>query len=232
MEVLYRTNTIHIGSAILIRRFQGILSPRIVSSVTSLELVWNTRILSMDDGFTGMPGKSKIKYPTPLFPSLQYLRVSFTALPWPQTADLEDINHAIGLPFSELNREKIGRQLHEYTLPGMDKLLDRIAPANADVTFSCPKWDWYSQIDLKLVEAQGVERTRPCRSEMEGLKCWRVVPRQDTPGTVDTVTPGDLEQGSGAPKLRDGYWIHVPIYQVSMYADGKRVQNPRIRALD
>lgn len=230
MDVLYRTNTIHIASAILVRRFQGILSPRIVSSVTSLELVWNSRILRLEDGFTGMPGKYQSKPPsTPVFPALQYLRISFTLVPWLQNMDMTDENHAIGLPFNEGDREKLSSQLHNYTLPAIDGLLDRIAPASTDVTLSCPDWDWYGQIDLKLVETQGVDKTMPRRSEMEGLKCWRVVPRQNTPET-DSTTPRGLEEGSGVPKLRDGYWIHIPIQHVCLYNNGKIVF-PTLRKL-
>lgn len=237
MEILYRTNTIHIASVILLRRFQGILSPRVVESITSLELVWNSRLLRFEDGFTGMSGQSKTKEqlppsPIPLFPALQYLRISFIHAPWSQAVDVDDVNHALGLPFNERDRSKTATQLHEYTLPAVDVLMDRIAPAEAEVTVSCPSWEWYRNIDLKLVEIQGLKETRLCRSEMEGLKCWRIVPREDkaTPAATETsITPADLEEGSARPKLREGYWVHIPVYEVSLVGERKH-SNPRLRA--
>lgn len=236
MEILYRTNTIHIASVILLRRFQGILSPRIVESITSLELVWNSRLLRFEDGFTGMSGQSMKKpppSPVPLFPSLQYLRISFIHTPWSQAVHVDDVNHALGLPFNERDRSKTAIQLHEYTLPAVDKLMDRIAPAEAEVTLSCPSWEWYHNIDLKLVEIQGLEQTRLCRSEMEGLKCWRIVPRGDgdnktAAATESNVTPANLEEGSARPKLREGYWVHIPVYEVSLVGDRKS-PNSRLR---
>ena len=114
MEILYRTNTTHIASVILLRRFQGILSPRIVESITSLELVWNSRLLRFEDGFTGMSGQSMKKpppSPVPLFPSLQYLRISFIHTPWSQAVHVDDVNHALGLPFNLWSAALLQRML-------------------------------------------------------------------------------------------------------------------------
>jgi hypothetical protein len=218
VEVLYRTNTLHIASHILIRGFQDIMAPQVVSSITSLELVWNPKSVHIEDGFTGLPEsndsrQSKIR--GPLFPSLKYLRISFAGL----CSRHDDVDHAVKLPRTEDNRTNLSRQLHQYTLPAIDKVLDRIAPPSADVTLSCRNWAWYIEIDLLLVESQGKEKTKPQRSEMEGLKCWRVLPTsKPADKEADGALDRDLEIGTeGKTPRREGYWIHIPVQQIKLH---------------
>ena len=90
----------------------------------------------------------------------------------------------------------------------MDDLIHRIAPARADVTVSCAKWDWYELIDLALLESQGKEATRMQRADIEGLRCWRIIPIRRS-----TVSD-DVEAGLPSAQSREGYWIHIPIGDV------------------
>jgi hypothetical protein len=196
------------------------LSTRVLSSLTSLELVWGMRFLLVDEAFTGMNDVTS-SLPEPLLPSLRYLRISFTARSWAESErELNHVNLVTGLPFEDQSSYRLGRQLHAFTLRQFDELFDRIAPASAEITLSCPSWDWYCNIDLTLAETQGLPSTKTCMSEMEGLKCWRVIDREQA--TADAAQgQKDMEQGNGGRRLLDGYWIHVPVHQIQLYNDRK-----------
>lgn len=200
------------------------MSPRIVSSITSLELVWDAKALPFSDGFIGFPEKrsgKKARPPStgPIFPSLLHLRLSLRM--WSNAK----IDHNTGLDSSYPNKRELVEKIHSYTLPAIDSLVDRIAPPSTDVALSCPRWDWYSNIDLVLVGRQGLETTKPQRSEMEGLKCWRDV---TTTRNLDAgaVTDGELEDGTGTNRCtRQGYWIHIPIQDVKFYSNSEYCSN-------
>uniref|UniRef100_A0A8H7TRB8 DUF7730 domain-containing protein n=1 Tax=Bionectria ochroleuca TaxID=29856 RepID=A0A8H7TRB8_BIOOC len=77
LHVLYSTNTIHITSKILLTSMHRIISPVMLSSIRSLELVWNPDELPFDLGFSNpCEAKSDI-VGSPVFSSLDYLRISF-----------------------------------------------------------------------------------------------------------------------------------------------------------
>ena len=198
------------------------MAPQVVSSITSLELVWNPKTVRLEDGFIGLPESNddqQTKRGQPLFPSLKYLRISLT----PLCGRHDTLDHAVNLSRNEENRTALSKQLHQYTLPAIDEVLDRIAPPSAEVTFSCRNWAWYVEIDLALVESQGKETTRPQRSEMEGLKCWRVTPSPEA-GEKENSDTSDraLEEGTeNRSTRREGYWIHIPVQQIKLHQHSK-----------
>ncbi|CAG9936313.1 unnamed protein product [Clonostachys rosea f. rosea IK726] len=204
MDVLYRTNTIHIASAPLLHYLPDIMTPNVLSHITSLELVWNANQVPLALGFTGQAASKSHKRQTePLFPSLQVLRITFASLTW------GELDAATGLNWPYRSKDTLASRLETRLFPDIDALLDRIVPPSTDVTISCPKWIWYEVTDLALVEKQGKEATRPQRADIEGLKCWRKTP--------STATGGDkgLEEASGSP-FRAGFWIHIPVEDVNL----------------
>lgn len=209
MDVLYRTNTIHIASAPLLHHLPDIMTPNVLSRITSLELVWNATQVPLTLGFTGQAASKSHKRQTePLFPSLQVLRITFASLTW------GELDAATGLNWPYSSKDTLASRLQTRLFPDIDALLDRIVPPSTDVTISCPKWIWYEVTDLALVEKQGKEATRPQRADIEGLKCWRETPSAATSGDKG------LEEASGST-FRAGFWVHIPVEDVNLGTGSK-----------
>ena len=84
---------------------------------------------------------------------------------------------------------------------------------------TCPVWDWFVVLDLKLLEEQGAEVTRMQRADVEGLKFWRKTPRGG--GKMDEIR-GEEGEGSGdGRRKRDGYWIHVELKDTQLDYGGE-----------
>ncbi|KAH6989380.1 hypothetical protein BKA56DRAFT_253716 [Ilyonectria sp. MPI-CAGE-AT-0026] len=216
-HILYSTNTIHIASPALLRSLQDVIPEQRVSEMTSLELVWKPKQLPLSLAFTSQrkPGsQSELTSTGPVFPALVYLRITFKRLVY------GDMDEATGLIWPYERKTVLAEKIHNHLLPTIDRLLDRIVPPTTEVTISCSKWDWYEAIDLKLIEKQGIEKTKPGRADIEGLRCWREIPRKslDRDATEATPTTSEEAQGgeSAAKSLREGYWIHMPIEDVHL----------------
>lgn len=194
-DILYSTNTIHIASPVLLRSIQDIIPQPRLSEMTSLELVWKPKEIPLSEGFVSGDQPS----PIPIFPSLVYLRICFKRLVYGA------VDEATGLVWPYESKALLADTLCNHTLPTIDRLLERMVPPTTDVTVSCSKWDWYEAMDLKLVESQGVEKTKPQRADIEGLKCWREMPRKDGEESAEET---DIP--------RRGYWLHMPIEDVHL----------------
>ncbi|UNI17758.1 hypothetical protein JDV02_004078 [Purpureocillium takamizusanense] len=201
VEVIYKTNTIHIRSPILLRCIQDLVPRQRLSEMTSLELVWKPKQVALRQGFTGRKGSPPFK--APLFPSLRHLRISFHTLAY------GEVDEATGLEWPYESAEVLSRALHERLFPEIDGLLERIAPPSAEVLVSCSKWEWYEVIDLYLLERQGEAKTRLQRADIEGLKCWRETPKA-------TSDDADVESLERPATRRDGYWIHMCFEDVKL----------------
>ena len=193
VEVLYKTNTIHISSPVLLRCIQDLIPRQRLADMTSLELVWKPKQLPLRLGFTGRKGSPPFE--APIFPSLRHLRISFYRLVY------GEIDEATGLQWPYESQDELSRALHERLFPEIDSVLERIAPPSAEVVVSCSKWEWYEVVDLHLLEKQGPAKTQLQRAEIEGLKCWRETPRR--------TSAAEAEDSQQPPVQRDGYWIHM-----------------------
>jgi hypothetical protein len=172
----------------------------ILAHIRSLELVWQSGDLSLLDGFCS--ATSKRKYQQPVFPYLTHLRIAFKQLV------IHEVDAATNLIWPYDNKRLLSERLHNFLLPQLDILINRIAPSTAEVTVSCAKWDWYELIDYQLLESQGKEATRMQRADIEGLRCWRTIPVRRE------ITSTDSEKGLPPAQSREGYWIHIPIGDV------------------
>ncbi|VUC21464.1 unnamed protein product [Clonostachys rosea] len=196
LHVLYRTNTIQISSMQLHRSLPDILSPTVISNMTSLELVWDLAALPFDDGFISKKGLSSKDRREPLFPSMKYLRIAFAE-------DLTSRRYqALGIRW-DLSESGLTDILIDFILPMLDKFIERSVPPTTDVTVSCLSWDWYRAIDLRLVDAQGEAQSRPQKADIGGLKILRLIPK---PETNSSETGGD---SSTQHTIREGIWIHA-----------------------
>lgn len=203
MDVLYGTNTFHIASPVLMKSMSDLFPSHILANIRSLELVWQPKDLPLVDGFCSRVKPSK--YQHPVFPSLAYLRISFARMV------IHEVDHATDMIWPYDNRRLLSERLHNSFLPQMDELINRIAPPMAEVTVSCAKWDWYELIDVSLLESQGKEATRMQRADIEGLRCWRMMPIRRS------ISWEDAEAGLSSVPSREGYWIHIPIGDVRLH---------------
>ncbi|KFZ16517.1 hypothetical protein V502_05059 [Pseudogymnoascus sp. VKM F-4520 (FW-2644)] len=208
VDILYKTNTIHIASPILMQSIQDVISWQRLQDITSLELVWKSEILPLQLGFTGSNNSRPRPPAMPIFPCLRILRISFQKLVY----DEEDYSLGIVYPYED--KKILSHRLHDHLLPAIDELLQRIVPPTTDVTVTCSKWAWYLEIDLFLMEKQGKEETRMQRADIEGLKCWRNTPRR-----IERVSDRALEDAQGVEGRRTGFWIHVCIDEVHLDLD-------------
>jgi hypothetical protein len=197
LDVLYKTNTIHISSPVLMRSIQDVIPRQRLADITSVELVCKPKQLPLDLGFTGNYNSQHQLYAGPIFPSLRYLRISFKRLTY------GEIDNALGIVWPYKSKEILSHRLHDHFLPELDRLLERIVLPSTDVTVTCSKWDWYVAIDLFLMKKQGKEGTKLQRADIEGLKCWRSTPRR-------------IEDASGVEGRRKGFWIHMCLEGVNL----------------
>lgn len=218
VEILYRLNTISISSHILLRAAQDLLAPPVVASITSLELVWDISKVPLEEGFTGLKGPNSEgqSRTEPIFSSLKFLRISFAAKKEKENWDAND--PVTGLPYNAAESLKL-EHLQKHTLPAIDRLLERMAPPEADVIFSCRGWGWYEALGTALLEKQGKKVTKSQNCELGGDKCWRVTPEATLAGEGESggeseAGAGDreLEEGKGTAQgaRREGFWIHRP----------------------
>ncbi|CAH0047712.1 unnamed protein product [Clonostachys solani] len=206
MDVLYRTNTIHISSSVLIQDINNFLTLNVLSMITSLELVWKLEEFTVEEAFSGhaatVPSyRSSIEYPSVTFPALRHLRIAFKRLI--RSNKLFGIELGLGYNFQQ--RQEETERIYEYFLPKLDCLLSRIAPPTAEIIISWADWRLYSYFDLKLLEVQGKEKTRMHEPNIGGMACWRELPclmSNSIPGTVD-------HEYHSQQVARNGYWLHV-----------------------
>ncbi|KIE03479.1 hypothetical protein MAJ_00010, partial [Metarhizium majus ARSEF 297] len=203
MDVLYGTNTFHIASPVLMKSMSDLFPSHILANIRSLELVWQPKDLPLVEGFCSRVKHSK--YQHPVFPSLAYLRIAFARMV------IHEVDHATDMIWPYDNKRLLSERLHNSFLPQMDELINRIAPSTAEVTISCAKWDWYELIDVSLLESQGKEATRMQRADIEGLRCWRMIPIRRS------ISWEDAEAGLSSVPSREGYWIHIPIGDVRLH---------------
>ncbi|KAJ6441330.1 cyanamide hydratase [Purpureocillium lavendulum] len=211
VEVLYKTNTIHIESPVLLRSIQDLIPRQRLSDITSLELLWKPKELPLRLGFSGREGSSPCDIP--LFSSLRHLRLTFKYLVY------GEIDEATGLEWPYEDQAALSRALHERLFPEIDDLLERIAPPTAHVVVSCCKWDWYELTDLYLLEKQGEAKTRLQRADVEGLKCWRETPPRKASSIVD------MNNSRHSVTRREGYWIHSSFEDVQLDPGATRASN-------
>ncbi|CAH0056385.1 unnamed protein product [Clonostachys solani] len=80
-EILFRLNTFHISSPVLLLGIQNIMSSNIISMMTSLDIVFDRAVVDLNEAFTGLPPTLGIKSTHEAgkftFPSLQQLRICF-----------------------------------------------------------------------------------------------------------------------------------------------------------
>ncbi|VUC35378.1 unnamed protein product [Clonostachys rosea] len=207
IEVLYQTNTIQISSPVLLQGAHDILSPFKLSMIRSLELAldgFNVRLSQVLLGVspnrpTSSSGASApLQTRKPLFPSLAFLRLFLKSDQRFLDDDFRD-----SLRQSRYGRKNTEERLLTFTLPSIDDLVNRIVSPTTDVTVTFREWMFYSLMDLKLAEVQGLEETRLQRADIGGLKFWRKTPHS---GLEQQTSDGN---GSSTNKLREGYWVHI-----------------------
>lgn len=178
------------------RSLPDILSPTVISNMTSLELVWDLAALSFDDGFVSKKSLNLKDEQRPLFPSMKYLRIAFAE-------DLTSRRYqALGIRW-DLSESGLADTLNHFIFPMLDKFIERTVPPTTNVTVSCLSWNWYQAIDLRLVDVQGEVQSRPQRADIGGLKIFRLIPKAET---------NNLEAGGESlthSVSREGIWIHV-----------------------
>ncbi|CAH0004419.1 unnamed protein product, partial [Clonostachys byssicola] len=181
MQVLYRTNTIHIASSALIQDIHNFLTLNVLSMMTSVELVWRLEEFTVEEAFSRHIATvpcyvSSIEYPSVTFPALRYLRIAFKP------------SFGLRHNFHPQQRQKESETIYEYFLPKLDSLLTRIAPSTAEIIVSWQEWGIYSLFDLKLFEVQGKDKTLMIQPGIGGIACWRELPSpvlNSAPGSVD-----------------------------------------------
>ncbi|VUC24472.1 unnamed protein product [Clonostachys rosea] len=207
MHVLYSTNTIHIASTILLRSVQRIISPVLLSSLRSLELVWNPDELAFDLGFNSHHEDESGIMRSPLFSSLAHLRISFLF-------DRKGSSYERVADDPMIMERKIFSKL--------DVLLDRIVPSSTEVIVSCPVPETYENILFQWSKIHGNEIPSPKQADIGGLMIWRprIAPKADR--------GRDLEEG-GFDSLRTGFWIHQPTWMAGFDVEGRYGQDLPVR---
>lgn len=120
LDVLYSTNTIHIGSAFLTRHLPLFILPQRLASITSLELVWGLALRSplhpLVEGEKGWPSyNALVTTVASAFPSLRKLYISVETGSFVTNAFVQnfesDEQKLLG-PMDEMVR-KLGAQLQD-----------------------------------------------------------------------------------------------------------------------
>ncbi|KAK7216809.1 hypothetical protein V2G26_004812 [Clonostachys chloroleuca] len=207
IEVLYQTNTIQISSQVLLQGAHDIISPFKLSMIRSLELSldgYNVRLaqvllgVSPNRPISSLGASASREASKPLFPSLAFLRLLLKS---DQRFLDDDLNNSLKqLGYGRKNTEE---RLLTFTLPSIDHLLNRIVSPKTDVTVTFREWIFYSLMDLKSAEMQGLDVTRLQRADIGGLKFWRKIPYSG----FEQQTSDDNTLLKNKP--REGYWVHI-----------------------
>lgn len=207
MEVLYKTNTIQISSEVLLRGLHEVLTPTVLSSITSLELVWNPRLLHIVKVFEGLePEKQPTRQMPPIFPSLAHLHICLTSLEYV----------TIGVGQGDGMQIRTMEDLAENMPLSIDTLVLRAAPATANVTVTYAKDNlWFETVRSNHIRSRGIHEIRDRESQFEGPELWREIPPPSSSAQEDT-SPNSLELGEGI-KAGRGYWIHYTTYGHGKY---------------
>lgn len=200
-EILFRLNTFHISSPVLLLGIQNIMSSNIISMMTSLDIVFDRAVVDLNEAFTGLPPTLGIKSTHEAgkftFPSLQQLRICFV-----ETRQFTDPWTGEYLPSGADFRNRDVMTMD--ALPELDGLVQRIVPPSAEVTVSCPRPHWYLEIRNNLVSQQWHVKTQSQAAELGGQKCWREIPKMDC-GTQGIANNSSEALLNGT--LIAGYWI-------------------------
>ena len=117
--MLYRTNTVHIGSVFLTSHLTSFLLPQRLASITALELVWDLGLLPVsskarkDDTKGWSAYSSLIATIASVFPSLENLYISIRTNSYMANSfaeNVEDYERKLLIPIDEMVR-KIGPKL-------------------------------------------------------------------------------------------------------------------------
>ncbi|KFY44973.1 hypothetical protein V494_01226 [Pseudogymnoascus sp. VKM F-4513 (FW-928)] len=217
IDVLYKTNTIHIASPILMRSIHDIIPWQRLEDMVSLELVWKAKILPLELGLTDNKYSPRKLLGRPVFPGLRILRICF------QTLVFDEEDFALGISWPYIDSGLVSQRLHNSFFPAMDRLLERAVPPTTDVTVTCSKWDWYVETDYYLMERQGREETRMQSADIAGLKCWRNTPERKVSGVADAI----VEDARGVERQRKGFWVHICIDDVHLRNDQNEYDQKR-----
>lgn len=198
-SVLYGNNTINIASPALLRSIQDVLPREALFCMTSLELVFDLDRVPFDEAFRTTSKKRAREHSSPLFPSMANLRVAFSKSSRNASS--------LGLDRNDLHWTEIKKALLGQLFPMIDDFLERVFPSTTDVVISCPSWNWYSAIDLVLIDQQGKDTSKAQHSGFKGTKFWRQSPAHEV------ISPGNgnvqaLEEGTQPKPLRTGFWVH------------------------
>ena len=121
LDVLYRTNLIHIGSVILTRHISLFLLPQRLASITALEFVWDLGLFPVSskarkDDTKGWPAcSSLVATIASVFPSLENLYISIQTNSYMANAfsdNVEGYERKLLIPIDEMVR-KIGPKLRD-----------------------------------------------------------------------------------------------------------------------
>ncbi|CAH0025420.1 unnamed protein product [Clonostachys rhizophaga] len=207
MEVLYKTNTIQISSEVLLRGLHEVLTPTVLSSITSLELVWNPRLLHIVKVFEGLePEKQPTRQMPPIFPSLTHLHICLTSLEYV----------TIGVGQGDGMQIRTMEDLAENMPLSIDTLVLRAAPATTNVTVTYAEdYLWFETVRSNHIRSRGIDAIRDRESQFEGPEFWREIPAPNSSAQEDT-SPNSLELGEGI-KAGRGYWIHYTTYGHGKY---------------
>ncbi|VUC26173.1 unnamed protein product [Clonostachys rosea] len=208
MEVLYKTNTFQISSDVLLRGLHEVLAPTVLSSITSLELVWNPRRLHIIKVFEGLQPQDGVnRQLPPLFPSLYHLHICLTSLEYV----------TIGMGQGDGMQIRTMEYLAENMPLSIDTVVLRAAPVTANVTVTYAEdQEWFETVRANHIKSQGIDGIRERESQFEGPEFWREIPTSKGSAQKDT-TPNSLELGQGA-KVSRGYWIHYTTYGHGKYS--------------
>lgn len=208
MQVLYKTNTIQISSEVLLRGLHEVLTPMVLSNITSLELVWNPRQLHIVKVFEGLqPEKEPTRQMPPHFPSLTHLHICLTSLEYV----------TIGVGQGDGMQIRTMEDMAENMPLSIDTLVLRAAPATANVTVTYAEDHlWFEMVRSNHIQSQGIDGIRERESQFEGPEFWREVPAFKASAQKET-TPNILELGQGTKASR-GYWIHYTTYGHGKYS--------------
>ncbi|CAH0000721.1 unnamed protein product [Clonostachys byssicola] len=215
MDVLYRTNTIHISTAPLLRGLQNIMSETVLQHLTSLELVWDADQVPIAHGFKDQARSRPLSTVrrTPVFPYLMFLRIAFKAVEPAKT------DPATGLFWPYRSVDEVEKRLRTRLFPSIGDLLNRIVPSTTHVTLSCPDWMWF-KATCDSLKSKNADAGTFQVAEIGGVKVWWPIDSTST-ALQRLRSPDPLLGDDGTEAPREGFWVHIPEHKVDLDSEGE-----------
>jgi hypothetical protein len=192
INVLFRTNTIYMGSISLMRYLPRLLLPQRLANITALELSWDFTRSRVDLRFPREDWPAYDAFAILIasaFPSLKSLYVSIQVCPFFPAQSSRDVNNPLDATIDSYERK---------ILRPIDEMVGILGPSLHECQIA-PQYGLYMSLKYRA-ESTGVVAEKVYQGGLHSERFWRPLPAEYS------------KQASNSP----GYWIREGRHEMKL----------------